>query len=96
VITRLTQQVKDFDRLVKAAIEVIKITDKLCVDYDWGPLLTAAFPDASGVVTSDSQRLFLKALVGNSKLWDPTNGNAYKWFKQAGLPYDCKACAKLV
>jgi len=95
VVTRLTQQVKNFDRLVNAAIAVVGVTAKFCVDFDWGPLLAAAFSDGSGKIKAESQRRFLRALVKNSELWDSTFGNAFKWFKQAGLPYDRKACAKI-
>jgi len=96
VVVRLVQQVKDFNRLVNAAIAVAGVTAKFCVDFDWGPLLTAAFSDGSGTIKVESQRRFLRALVKNSDLWDSTFGNAFKWFKQAGLPYDHNACAKIV
>ena len=96
VVARLIQQVKDFNRLVNAAIAVIGITAKFCVDLDWGPLLAAAFSDGSGMVKTEPQRRFLRALVKKSELWDSTCGNAFKWFKQAGLPYDREACAKKI
>jgi hypothetical protein len=96
VVARLIERVKDFDRLAPAAIGVALITEKFCIDHDWGPLLAAAFPKGGGLVDSDAQRRFLGALVGNAKLWDPTLGNASKWFKPAGLPYDRDACARLV
>lgn len=94
VVARLIQQVKDFDRLVNAAIALVSVTTKHCVDFDWGPLLTAAFPDGSGVVKAGAQRRFLGALMKKSELWDSTYGNAYKWFKKAGLPYDRESCAR--
>jgi hypothetical protein len=96
VVRRLVEQVKDFERLVVAAEAVVRITWKFGVDLDWGPLLVAAFPDGSGVVRTEAQRRFLRALVNNPGLWDPTCGNAYKWFKQAGLPYDRQLCAKRI
>lgn len=96
VVARLLQQVKDFSRLVDAAIAVVAVTKKSCVDCDWGPLLVAAFADGCGAIETESQRRFLTALVKNAELWDSTFGNAFKWFKQAGLPYDRKACAKMV
>jgi hypothetical protein len=94
VVARLTQQVIDFDRLANAAIAVVSVTAKYCVDYDWGPLLAAAFPDGDGVIKTEAQRRFLRALVMNRELWDPRFGNASIWFKRAGLPYDRKACRK--
>ena len=75
---------------------MVAVTAKICVDFDWGPLLAAAFANGSGRIKAESQRRFLKALVKNSELWDSTFGNAYNWFKQAGLPYDRKACAKMI
>jgi hypothetical protein len=96
VVARLIEQVKDFDRLVNAGIAVVSVTTKLLVDLDWGPLLAAAFPDGSGTIKTKAQRRFLDALVKNTEPWDPTLGNAIKWFKRAGLPRDREACAKLV
>jgi hypothetical protein len=94
VVKRIVEQVTEFERLVDAAVAVAGITSKYCVDNDWGPLLAAAFPDGKGIVTSEAQRRFLGALVKKAELWDRTNGNAYKWFERAGLPYDRLACEK--
>jgi hypothetical protein len=94
VVARLIQQVKDFDRLVNAAIALVSVTTKYCVDFDWGPLLTAAFSDGSGIIKTEAQRQFLGALVKKSELWDPMFGNADKWFKKAGLPYDRQSCSR--
>jgi hypothetical protein len=96
VVARVIQQVKDFDRLVNAAIAVVGVTHKYCVDSDWGPLLAAAFSDGSGTIKTTAQHRFLGALVKQRKLWDRTLGNARQWFKQAGLPYDREACARRV
>ena len=63
VVARLIQQVKDFDRLVNAAIALVSVTTKSCVDSDWGPLLAAAFSDGSGIIKTEAQRQFLGALV---------------------------------
>jgi hypothetical protein len=95
VVTRLLEQVKDFGRLVNAAISVANVTEKYCVDFDWGPLLASAFSDRSGIIKTEAQRRFLCALVENRRLWDPRFGNPVKWFKKVGLPYDRKACAKI-
>ncbi len=96
VVARLIERVEDFNRLADAAIAVVRMTSKYCVDEDWGPLLAAAFPDGSGSVKSEAQRRFLRALVKQRKLWDPRFGNAHKWFREAGLPEDRRACARLV
>jgi hypothetical protein len=96
IVKRLVQQVKNFDQLADAAIAVIQVTTKSCVDYDWGPLLAAAFPDGNGIITTDAQRKYLLALTKKMELWDSTFGNALIWFKKAGLPYDHKKCLKLL
>lgn len=96
VVAQLVERVKDFARLVPAAEAVIRVAVPFSVDFDWGPLLVAAFPDGSGIVKTEAQRRFLRALVDKAELWDPTCGNAYKWFKQAGLPYDRRQCAQRV
>jgi hypothetical protein len=62
------------------------------VDFDWGPLLATAFSDGGGIKTQ-AQRRFLGTLVEKAELWDPKFGNAFKWFKQAGLPYDRQVCS---
>jgi hypothetical protein len=89
-------QVIEFDRLVKAAVAVASVTHKYCVDFDWGPLLAAAFPDGSGIIKTPAQRCFLDTLARKRDLWDSSFGNASLWFKKAGLPYDRKACAAMV
>jgi hypothetical protein len=48
-----------------------------------------------GVIKTQAQRQFLSTLVRKTELWDPTFGNAFKWFKQAGLPYERESCARL-
>ena len=96
LVGRLVGEVKDFDRLVDAAIAVLQVTEKYCVDYDWGPLLAAAFPAGDGRIETEAQCRFLDALVKKRRLWDPSFGNASLWFQRAGLPEDRRACAKLV
>ena len=96
VVARLVRQVTDFDRLVDAAISVVETTDKRRVDYEWGPLLAAAFPAGNGNIENQSQHRFLSALVAKSDLWDPKFGNSWKWFKKTGLPNDRDECARLV
>jgi hypothetical protein len=96
VVQCLIERVTDFDRLVDAAIAVVGVTTKKCADFDWGPLLAAAFPDGRGIINTESQRRFLGEMVKNSELWDPRFANARRWFEKTGLPYDRKACAKLV
>ena len=92
VVARLVDQVAEFDRLVGAAVTVVGVSSSFCVDFDWGPLLAAAFPDGDGRVRTEAQRRFLAAMVDNEDLWDPTLGNAMRWFDEAGLPNDREAC----
>jgi hypothetical protein len=96
IVQRLVEQVKDFERLVNSAIAVLGVTTKMCADFDWGPLLAAAFSDQSGIIKTDSQRRFLRVLVDKAEFWDPTFANARNWFIQAGLRYDRNVCGKLV
>jgi hypothetical protein len=96
VVARLVERVKDFERLVAAAEAVVQVTSASIVDFDWGPLLVAAFPDGNGTVATGAQRRFLRALVNRAELWDPGCGNAYKWFEKAGLPYDRRRCAERI
>ncbi len=93
VVRRLVEQVHDFDLLADAAIAVLDVTAKYSVDFDWGPLLVAAFEDGSGQPSTRAQRRFLHALVDKKEFWDATFGNAQNWFEMAGLPYDQSECA---
>ena len=95
VVARLVQSVAEFDRLVNAAIAIVKMTTIHCVDFDWGLLLAAAFK-GDGQITTAAQRRFLAALVKNPKLWDAHFGNPHKWFQKAGLPYNRDECAKMI
>jgi hypothetical protein len=88
----LIQRVRDFDSLAECALAFIGVATRHSVDFDWGPLLAHAFSDGSGVIQSDAQRRFLKALVAKAELWDSVYGNPLKWFKRAGLVYDRSAC----
>ncbi|RKH95851.1 hypothetical protein [Corallococcus sp. AB038B] len=94
VLECLLERVKDFDRLLPAAVTVARVTTKYCVDREWGPLLAAAFPAGDGQVRTDAQRRFLSELVANADLWDPTFGNPGQWFRKAGLTYQRSACAE--
>jgi hypothetical protein len=90
--------IRQFGRLLPAALAVARTATKHTVDFDWGPLLQAAFAagaPAAGPL-SDPQRRYLAELVDNADLWDPRHGNASLAFKQAGLPYDRDACRALL
>jgi len=94
VVARVMERTTDFGQFASGAEAVVGITSKYCVDHEWGPLLVAAFPDGSGAVKTEAQRRFLGALINRAELWDPTFGNASKWFKKAGLPFDRHECER--
>lgn len=96
VVRALLDRRLDFDRLCTGAIALLGVTNKSCVDGDWGQLLAAAFPEGDGVVRTEAQRRYLRALVDCLELWDPRSGNARRWFREAGLPHDRQACAAKV
>ncbi|MDB6173171.1 MAG: hypothetical protein JWL59_2482 [Chthoniobacteraceae bacterium] len=93
VVRRLLDQVRDFERLAGAAVAVLEVTAKYSVDFDWGPLLAAAFPEGNGKLSTHARCRFLSALVEKEEFWDPNFGNALKWFQMAGLPYNRDECA---
>jgi hypothetical protein len=85
VIRALLERVHDFERLADAAAAVAAVTNVSCVDFDWGPLLAAAFPRGDGVVRTAGQRRSLRALVDQPDLWDRKAGSPRRWFAEAGL-----------
>jgi hypothetical protein len=96
VVDRLIQQVPKFETLADSAIALASVTTHYTVDYDWGRFLAKAFPDGRGVISTDAQRRFVRALVSNEKIWNPKSGNAERWFDLAGLPYDRQKYSTLV
>ena len=92
VVQALVRRVSDFDRLAASAVALVSVTNLACVDFDWGPLLAAAFPLGDGIVRTDGQRRYLRALVDHDALWNPRVGNPRRWFQKAGLPYDRAEC----
>ncbi|KAB8145826.1 hypothetical protein F8S13_01740 [Chloroflexia bacterium SDU3-3] len=96
VVARLVEQVRDFAQLAEAAIAAVEVGTLHSADFDWGPLLRAAFSAGDGQIASEAQRRYLAALVRRAELWNPTFGNASLQFRRAGLPYDREACARLV
>lgn len=96
LVAAALDRVEGFDRLLPAAVAVARIAGKHSVNFDWGPLLLAAFPEgAPPDRLPEAPRRYLAALVDNDELWDPRHGNASLVFRQAGLPYDRAACRSL-
>jgi hypothetical protein len=93
-----------FDDLLPAALAIVEVASGYTADFDWGPLLQAAFPGVVFVpgvrppppaMLDDAQRAFLQALVANGSLWDPTDGNAKLARMRVGLPGERAAVAEL-
>jgi hypothetical protein len=93
-----------FADLLPAALAVVEVASGYTADFDWGPLLQAAFPQVTYVpgvpppppaTLGDAQRALLQALVANESLWDPRNGNARLARMRIGLPNERSAVAKL-
>lgn len=79
-----------FSELLPVAVAIARVAGQRTVNHDWGLLLDEAFdpdnPPASASDLDEPQREFLKALLANDQLWDPTNGNVRMALKSAGLP----------
>ena len=93
-----------FADLLPAALAVVEVASGYTADFDWGPLLQAAFPQVTYVpgvpppppaTLGDAQRALLQALVANESLWDPRNGNGRLARMRIGLPNERSAVAKL-
>jgi hypothetical protein len=93
-----------FASLLPAALAIAEVAGGYTASSDWGPLLQAAFPEVTFVPgmsppapaqLDDAQRAFLRALVANESLWDPTNGNAMLARMRVGIPDERSAVAKL-
>jgi hypothetical protein len=95
LVNAAIRRAHSFADLAPAAVAVAKVTSKDCVDFDWGPLLAAGFPESTDFGLSEDQRAFLRALVENDDLWDRQDGNSAKWLNAAGLPRDRRAGAVL-
>jgi len=85
------------EQLLPAALALIGVSTGWLADYDWGPILQVAFPDAEfrpGVRPplpnrlTRAQRQVIEALLANQSLWDEHNGNARLARMKVGLPDD--------
>jgi hypothetical protein len=94
VVERLCHLAPDFDALLEPALACVPHATPHTINSDWGIYLRAAARLQPGPVTG-AKRTFVAALVRRRDLWDPRNGNTRLLFKDAVLPYDRKACAKL-
>ncbi|WP_425310427.1 hypothetical protein AADG42_17310 [Ammonicoccus fulvus] len=79
-----------FAELLPVAVAIAGVADQWTVNHDWGLLLDEAFdpdnPPGSASDLGEPQREFLRALLANDQLWDPTNSNVRRALKDAGLP----------
>ncbi len=87
-------RVADFETLLPAALAIAKVGDPLTVDFDLGPLLSAAFPTPyeDGRPLSHAQAAFLNALIDLEVLWDRRSVNVAICLHRVGLPHDRDAC----
>lgn len=85
----------DLEQLLPAVVAVIEHGSPFTADFDWGPMLQAAFPHVAftpGVRPplprglSSAQSAVLHALAANESLWDETNGNATLARMKVGVP----------
>ncbi|MEV7008693.1 hypothetical protein [Streptosporangium sp. NPDC051022] len=103
LVAAAVRKTGSFEELLPAALGIAGMTNGWTVDFDWGPLLAAAFPEpvvlpeaAEPPALTGAQRRYLEALVTNDDVWDPRIGNAHRWFGAAGLTYDRDACRALL
>ena len=91
------ERAPSFAALADAAVAVGAMSNYACVDFDWGPLLQAAFPSgrAPGDTLDPHQRRYLEALVDNPEVWHPI-GNAWKCPHPLGLDHDREAVRRLL
>jgi hypothetical protein len=89
LVQAVVARVDDFAELLPAALAVVPLASSYTVDFDWGPLLQAAFPQpyAEGAPPSAVQHAFLAALVEHAALWEGC-ANPMGWLLRAGLPQD--------
>lgn len=94
-----------FEELLPTALAIVPLATAMSADYDWGPLLAAAFPEVAFApgqhpdppqALSKAQRTFVAALVDNDSLWDPRSGNASLARMKVGLPDDRSEVATLL
>ena len=83
--------------ILPAALAVIAHSTAMTADFEWGPVLGLAFPEAAAAFRpgvrpplparpTGAQRAVLEALVANLTLWDSRNGNANLARMRVGLP----------
>jgi hypothetical protein len=89
--------VKDFAELLPTALALVPLASSFTVEFDWGPLLRAAFPQPYDQARplSPVQRTFLAALVDHDDLWWGV-ANPQLWLMRAGLPQDRDGCRQLL
>lgn len=84
-----------FLRIAEPATTIIRHADWTGCDTTWGPLVRAAFPTRRHTNLPDVERDVVAALVANPGIWDYKNANVSGVFKDAGLPFQREACARI-
>ncbi|WP_439380949.1 hypothetical protein [Amycolatopsis lexingtonensis] len=97
LIAVVLARVDDFALVAAPAGTIVRHADWTGFDTTWGPLLLAAFstPYDEQAGLSATQRDILAAAVANPRLWDSRIGNSLLVFREAGLPFDRTACARI-
>ena len=95
VIAALCDRTTSFEDVLPAALACVPLASPYTVEYDWGVFLKTARrlglePSLKPFAT------YLEALVDRKDLWNPRNANAESLFRSADLPYDRKACMRIV
>ncbi|GAB3813524.1 hypothetical protein [Kribbella italica] len=87
----------DIERIAGPGVTIVRGANRMGFGTTWGPLLLAAFrvPYAPTSGLSAVQRDILGALVANAGIWDYSMGNSAMVFRQAGLPFQREACARI-
>jgi hypothetical protein len=83
---------RSFDQLLPVALCVATYAHPDLVEFDWGPLLRAAFPTppAPGAPLPEAQRRYLAALADKDSLWHNNDmiGRGKFYLRELGLPTD--------
>jgi hypothetical protein len=92
LIDAAVARARSFDQLLPVALAMAPYATPEFVEFDWGPLLRAAFPTppAPGAPLPEAQRRYLRALAGKDSLWHNNTviGKGKSYLRELGLPTD--------
>lgn len=105
LLSNLLSREVPLTELVPVATAMIALVDGFDLDRVVGPILQRTFPEveftpgvrpAPAQHWSEAQCAIVAALVGNDRIWDPTDGNAHLARMRVGLPEGRDAVAALL